>query len=209
MKDVEILYKDTRRAEVGKDMQKTCRHPWSQQGKEMEKPNVVWLCTLTKKYAKTFPLPSITPENRNCHHSLETISQLNGQIAKIPILGLAQFYLPSLTTVVDTVQNSFGNHDQMFHGFITWRVTQLSFLFFLLEMVGFPGIPADYGLWRYRTEKPWSKQQNQLRTRVQIPWNVTGSQPYLSWASQSCSKDIAHWVHSFATFFFLLFNLFL
>ena len=112
----------------------------------MEKPNVVWLCTLTKKYAKTFPLPSITPENRNCHHSLETISQLNGQIAKIPILGLAQFYLPSLTTVVDTVQNSFGNHDQMFHGFITGRVTQLSFFFFLLEMVGFPGIPADYGL---------------------------------------------------------------
>ena len=81
-----------------------------------------------KEVRKNISHPSIT-QNRNCHQSLETISQLNGQIAKIPILDLAQFYLPSLTTVVDMVQNSFGNHDQMFHGFITLRVTQLSFSF--------------------------------------------------------------------------------
>ena len=81
-----------------------------------------------KEVRKNISHPSIT-QNRNCHQSLETISQLNGQIAKIPILDLAQFYLLSLTTVVDMVQNSFGNHDQVFHGFITLRVTQLSFSF--------------------------------------------------------------------------------
>lgn len=108
MKDAETLYKDTR----GPRWERICtRHA----------------DRLTKKYAKTFSLPSSTPENRNCHQSLETISQLNGQTAKIPILDLAQFYLPSLTTVVDMVQNSFGNHDQMFHQFTTLRVTQLSF----------------------------------------------------------------------------------
>lgn len=105
---METLCKDTRRAEVGEDVQEACRQKPMKPAKERDGKTSCCLDVhiLTKKNAKTFSLPEILQKIRNCHHSSETVSQLNGQIANIPILDLAQFQLPSLTKVVDTLQNS-------------------------------------------------------------------------------------------------------
>ena len=190
------------------------RHPWSQRGKEVEKPNVVWLCTYSQRsMQKHFPCPQLLQK-------IETVTAVWKQStewtdSKDSNCGLSPI-LPSKS------DNTGWDGSEFFWqpwSNVSWvhhvKSNSAVIFFFLLEMVGFPGVPADQGLWRYRTEKPWSKQQNQLKARVQIPWNITGSQPYLRWASHPCSKDITHRVHSFATFFlffsffFLLFNLFL
>lgn len=68
--------------------------PTKPAGQEMEKPWVVWMCTYSQRRGRRH-LPFLKhPENRNCHHSSEAISQVKGQTANLPVLCLASI-LPS------------------------------------------------------------------------------------------------------------------